>query len=378
MATMPITPVQSPQEGSEATGNAPNGPGFKDDLTTSGERVDSPDNRASQALKQEGSARPPLSAVAGEPAHATSADSSLDLHTYLLKALSDPQQRNWVIGTLGCLLLLCKVFEVNLSHFVYAWTTDENYSHGFLVPFISLYFANQAFKRGPLAMRGGLVLGFCLLAVSLFGRLVMVLLPIPFFGDLAFLVGIAGICSLIGGQEALKRYGFAIFFLIFMVPLPIALYTKIASPLQLLASQIATMALNATGVPVLCEGNMMSLPGGIQMFVAEACSGMRQLTGFLALTAAVAYLSQRPAWYRLAVVASAIPIAITANVTRIILTGYIMYFVDRQYASGTYHTLEGLLMMGFGLGLLSLGRTALDQLATLVSPTPASPPPAVA
>jgi exosortase/archaeosortase family protein len=108
----------------------------------------------------------------------------------------------------------------------------------------------------------------------------------------------------------------------------------------------------------------MTLPGGVQMFVAEACSGMRQLTGFLALTAAVAYLCARPWWYRAAVVASAIPIAITANVARVILTGYVMYFVDPHYASGTFHTLEGLLMMAFGLSLLRGGYWVLDQVAS--------------
>src|SRR5439155_2859842 len=125
-------------------------------------------------------------------------------------------------------------------------------------------------------------------------------------------------------------------------------YARIASPLQMMVSQVAAAFMNATGIPVLREGNMMTLPGNVQMFVAEACSGMRQLTGFLALTAAVAYLSARPVWYRLAVVASAVPIAITANVARVILTGYIMYFVDEHYATGAYHTLEGLLMMAFG------------------------------
>jgi len=29
------------------------------------------------------------------------------------------------------------------------WANDENYSHGFLVPLISLYFANEAAKKGP-------------------------------------------------------------------------------------------------------------------------------------------------------------------------------------------------------------------------------------
>ena len=137
-----------------------------------------------------------------------------------------------------------------------------------------------------------------------------------------------------------------------MVPLPIALYSKIASPLQLLASRVASTVMNATGVPVLCEGNKMTLPGGLQMFVAEACSGMRQLTGFLALTTAVAYLTTRPVWYRVVIMISALPIALSANIARVMLTGYIMHFVNPQFALGTYHTLEGLLMMGFGLLLL--------------------------
>jgi exosortase len=155
--------------------------------------------------------------------------------------------------------------------------------------------------------------------------------------------------------------------------LPVALYAAIASPLQLMVSRVASVFLNATGVPVLTEGNMMTLPGGVQMFVAEACSGMRQLTGFLALTAAVAYLAGRPAWYRGAVVASAVPIAMTANVARVILTGYIMYFVNPHYASGTYHTVEGLLMLGFGLAMLRGGCWVLDQVVAL---TVADEPPA--
>jgi exosortase len=303
----------------------------------------------------------------------TTGDPPQDLRSVFAKAWENSEQRLSLLGALGCMVLLGLTFSVNLRHFVYAWTTDENYSHGWLVPLISLYFANQAAKRGPVALRGGAALGIGLLAVALLGRLAMVLVPIPFLGDLALLLGLAGLCALIAGAEALRRYAFAIFFLIFMVPLPIALYTRIASPLQLLASRIATVVLNATGIPVLCEGNMMTLPGGVQMFVAEACSGMRQLTGFLALTAAVAYLSRRPAWYRAAIVASAIPIALTANVARVILTGYIMFFINPDYASGTFHTVEGLVMMAFGLSMLRAECWVLDQFRLVASCANVSP-----
>jgi exosortase len=280
-------------------------------------------------------------------------------------AIASTEQRVMLLGAAGCATLLGLIFATNLIHFLHVWGTDDNYSHGFLVPLISLYFADQAARRGPVAVRAGVGLGLSLITFAILGRLATILVPVGFVGDLSFVVGLAGICALLFGTDVLRRYWFAFFFLIFMIPLPIALYTKIASPLQLTVSQIASVVLNSIGIPVLCEGNRMTLPGNVQMFVAEACSGMRQMTGFLALTAAVAYLAARPAWYRITVVASAIPIAMTANVLRVILTGIIMARFNSQYASGAYHTLEGLLMMGLGLSLLRAECWALEQFAAI-------------
>jgi exosortase/archaeosortase family protein len=57
-----------------------------------------------------------------------------------------------------------------------------------------------------------------------------------------------------------------------------------------------------------------------------------------------------------------LPIALSANIARVMLTGYIMHFVNPRFALGTYHTIEGLLMMGFGLLLLHFECTILDQI----------------
>jgi exosortase len=287
------------------------------------------------------------------------------LVTRLTEAWQRPGSRLTLAGAAGGAAMLALIFWRNLLHFGISWSTDENYSHGFLVPLISLYFANLAAERGPVRVRGGAVLGAALLAGALLVKLATVVIVVGTLGDIALVVSIAGLCALLMGVEGLRRYGFAVFFLLFMIPLPVALYALIASPLQMMVSQAASGLLNASGVPVLTEGNMMTLPGGVQMFVAEACSGMRQLTGFLALTAAVAYLSGRPAWYRAAVIGASVPIAMTANVARVTLTGYIMYYVNPHYASGTYHTLEGMLMLGFGLSLLRVVCLVLDQVADL-------------
>jgi exosortase len=282
------------------------------------------------------------STTAGNPA----------LLTVLRRAWGISGQRLTLLGGVGCLALIGLMFWANLVHFVFIWWTDENYGHGFLVPLISLYFADQAARRGPIAVRSGIALGAGLLSLALAGKLATIIVPVGTVGDYSFLLALAGAFCLLWGQEALRRFWFAFFFLIFMIPLPVRLYAAIASPLQLLASQIAAGVLNGMGVPVLREGNLMTLPGGARIFVAEACSGMRQLTGFLALTAAVAYLTRKPGWYRAAVVAAALPVALTANTTRVILTGSIMHFANRDLALGTFHTAEGLLMMALGLVLL--------------------------
>jgi exosortase len=276
-----------------------------------------------------------------------------------------------VAGMAVSLGLLGVAYADNFRHFFHTWMTDENYSHGFLVPLLSLYFANEAAKRGPIPNRMGVGGGIVLIGLSVVGRLVTIVVPVGVAGDVSLLLGLAGVVSLITGAESLRRFRFALLFLIFMVPLPIALYSAIASPLQLLVSRIAAGVLNAINIPVLCEGNEMTLPGGLRMFVAEACSGMRQMTGFLALTTAVAYLSNRPAWHRFIMVAASMPIALTANLVRVVLTGVIMYHVHPKFASGAFHTLEGLLMMGFGLGLLMLLRAALNLLS---SPTAQAEP----
>ena len=289
----------------------------------------------------------------------------------LSNALGDAQGRGAIVGGSACLGLLVALFWPNLRHLVEVWSTDANYSHGFLVPLMSLYFAEDAcapsrFRSGTHSRRHRL--GHALPDVrAVLGRVANVLVPIGIVGDVSFVLGLAGICSLIFGAAAAKRHAFALFFLLFMIPLPINLYEKIASPLQLWVSRAAAFTLNATGVPVLVEGNLITLPGDVRMFVAEACSGLRQLTGFLALTFAFAYLSRRPFWYRATLVASAVPIALAANVARVTLTGWIMT-IDPRFASGTFHTVEGLLMMGFGLALLLLERRGLDRLAQARTP----------
>jgi exosortase len=256
------------------------------------------------------------------------------------------------------LAALIALYWNSLTYLVWTWSNDENYGHGFLVPLISLYFANETARRSWTETRRTRFWGPMLLGLSVVGKLVTTLVPIGMVADISFLLGVAGVLAMAAGDAALRRFRFPLFFLIFMIPLPIAVYSAVASPLQALVSRIASSLLNFVGIPVLSQGNMMTLPGGLQLFVAEACSGMRQLTGFLALSTAVAWLWPRAIWLRAVLVLSSVPIALAANVLRVALTAWIAYSFNPELTRGWLHTVEGLLMMGVGLLMLA-GECAL-------------------
>ena len=288
---------------------------------------------------------------------------------------AEPDGRWRVAGLAVALGLLAAIYWENLKHFTFVWSNDDNYSHGWLVAPLAIFFANHAAqtRRGTPAKgspNNGLFLGTGLVISGLLCRLVTVFLPVGLVADGSMILCLAGAVALIYGTPSLKKYAFAIGFLLFMIPLPVALYTMLANPLQLIVSRVASVVMTAAGIPVLCEGNMMTLPGDIKMFVAEACSGMRQLTGFLALTAAVAYLSGRPVWYRVILIASAIPVAMVANIARVIVTGLIMYYVDPNYAKGAWHTVEGMGLMMAGLALLQLEMTVMNLFMDAFSAAP--------
>src|SRR5262245_41055789 len=196
-----------------------------------------------------------MAVLSREPAaRRPSEDRPGNLPALFRRSLAKPGDRPIWIGAVTCTGLYLLLFRDVLWHFYYSWTTDENYSHGFLVPLIAAYFADQAARRGPVRVRGGSVLGGGMLAASVLICLLTIPLPIPFLGQLGFIIGLAGIFGLLFGREALRQYWFALTFLVFMVPLPVAVYSRMASPLQLLASQVASTVMNATGGPVRRQG----------------------------------------------------------------------------------------------------------------------------
>lgn len=257
--------------------------------------------------------------------------------------------------------LWCAAFAPTLAALVDRWSNDENYSHGFLTPIVSIYLALQNFKRKPITgtVRGGLVAGGALILLGMAFGFVTVLFPSLLAECLAVLAVFAGAIMLLGGREWWKRLRTPTLFLLFAVPWPSALYSRIAFPLQQMVCQAATVVIELFGIPVMRKGNVMELPGHA-MHVAQACSGMRQLTAFLAIATCAAILMNRPKWYRAILLLSAIPIAVAVNVLRVSATGLVVYYGDAAWTQGAMHTVEGLVMVAVGMGLLWCEVRVLD------------------
>jgi exosortase len=180
--------------------------------------------------------------------------------------------------------------------------------------------------------------------------------------DLGMVITIFGTVLTLCGWQVMKIAWFPIVYLVCALPWPGLVYSAIAWPLQKLAAIAAVAALQLTGVDAVRDGSTIEMVGGGSLDVAEGCAGMRSLMTFIALGAAVAFLSNRPLWQRIFMTLSAIPIAILCNVLRVTGQGLLHYYVSQELSNGFAHEFVGLIMLVPALFLILLVGWVLDQL----------------
>ena len=246
-----------------------------------------------------------------------------------------------------------------LGHLVGQWAHDPNYSHGFFVPFFSLFVIwSERDKLRKLTLQpsssGLLVLLFGLLVLAA-GTLGAEL----FLSRVSLLLTIAGLVVITFGWNYMRAVFFPWIFLLFMIPIPAIVLNQITFPLQLLASKAAAVSLPLVGVPVLREGNIIQLPA-MALEVAEACSGIRSLMSLATLAIIYGYLLEPRTSIRVILALSSIPIAVLANSLRIIGTGLLVQYWDPDKAQGFFHEFSGWVIFVVSLVMLFLLHRALQ------------------
>ncbi len=255
-----------------------------------------------------------------------------------LKFLSSNRKALFKLAILiTCLAIL--YFRV-VQGLVRDWIDLPDFSHGFLVPIVSLYLVyerrKQLFTLRPISHWMGFI--FLLIGIILFllGNLATEYFTMRF----SLLIVIGGMILFLLGKDYFKTLLFPLAFLILMIPIPSILMDRITFPMQLFASKIAANTLYLIGIPVLREGNVMLL-ANTSLEVAEACSGIRSLISLLALSVIFAYISQKTIWKRGLLFLSTFPIAIIANAARVAGTGLLAHSYGDSVAQGFFHGFSG-------------------------------------
>lgn len=192
-------------------------------------------------------------------------------------------------------------------------------------------------------------------------RLAAAQVYMEWFDLLSLLPFIAGLVLLMGGWRMLRWSWVAIAFLFFMIPLPHTLEVAMRNPLQRLGTITSTYVMQTLGLPAFAEGNVVTV-NDVGINVVEACSGLRMMMVFFALSVGLAITLERPVWQRLVIAVSAVPIALITNITRIIATGLLYVWGYDELAEDVFHDFAGWLMPLMGLTLLWLEMWYLDHL----------------
>jgi exosortase B len=246
------------------------------------------------------------------------------------------------------------------------WQTDE-FAHGPLILLVaawlfwSLRDAINATPTRPDTALGWVLLGVGL-AAYLFGRVLNVS-SIEFLSQIAI---VASLLLMFKGRPSVKVAWFAVFYLVFMVPLPASFTDMLTAPLKQMISRIIVDGLFALGYPISRTGVMISI-GQYQLLVADACSGLNSMFSLSALGTLYMYLMKRESWLHNTVMLLAIlPIAFAANIARVFILVLITYHFGDEAGQGFLHGAAGIVLMLVALALFF----CLDAVLKRIFPQP--------
>src|SRR5215472_1356303 len=262
--------------------------------------------------------------------------------------------------------LLGALFWDVVADMAHDWWTEPAYSQGMLLPPLALYIAwihrNRTLGYAAMPDLRGLLASAMACLLFVLGKLASEF----FLTRISLVILLAGLVWTFWGVPRLRSLSFPFLLLATMVPLPALVYNSLASPLQLLASDLAAQIAQALGISVFRDGNIIQL-AGTSLGVAEACSGLNSLSALIVGSMLLGYLLCSRWTSRLMLFFAAIPFAIGINILRVAGTAALADY-NQEFALGYYHLFSGWLVFVAGFGLLYILGTmlhaVLDRKAT--------------
>jgi exosortase len=230
---------------------------------------------------------------------------------------------------------------------------DSYYSHGWLIPLASAWLLWQRRDALQHAPRASSWAGLGLLLPALALHIVATWLDVHIASGLALWAALWGLVWTLWGRAVLRIAALPLVFLWFMIPLPGVLLIAASFTMKLWAAAAATQILKLLGLAATQAGSMISVPG-ITVIVDDVCSGLRSLISLLAL--AVLWTALMPARHlgqRAVVILAAVPIALVANIVRIVILVLIAAVYGAKAAEGFIHYGSGMVVFLVALAVLA-------------------------
>ena len=255
------------------------------------------------------------------------------------------------------------LFWIGFASLGRAWITPE-YSHGPLIPLISLYLFLRELRDKPSVETPGPMRRWPGVAVIVFAASIAILgnlAAIPDIVTYAYIIWVAGVVLVCMGWAEGRRHQLPVLHLIFMLPLPQFLYWKMTTFLQAVSSELGVAVIRLFNIPVFLDGNIIDL-GPYQLLVAEACSGLRYLFPILSFSYLMAILYRGPYWHKVLLFAMAAPLTVFMNAFRIGMIGVLVNSYGIGHAEGFLHYFEGWVIFGTCVAILFLTAIGMQRL----------------
>lgn len=251
-----------------------------------------------------------------------------------------------IVFVLGCLAIALPTLAFVARE---SWSTEQG-AHGPIVLATGgwllwqLWPAAEPVAKRPPVWRIALLLSIALIGYLL-ARIAQVVEIEGYFMYASVLIGLYG---LIGGR-AMRKLWFPLFYLAFMFPPPDTIVYAITLPMKIGVSQVAIAILHALGYPIAGQGVMIYV-GQYELLVAAACSGLNSIISLSAISLFYIYVRHEAEWrYAAFLVLLIVPVALIANLARVMILILLTYHAGDAAAQGFLHNFAGIVMFAVAL-----------------------------
>lgn len=223
-------------------------------------------------------------------------------------------------------------------------------AHGLLIPPVAGYFIYRELRARPNLPRSSSPWGFAILIPALALHALDAGMHTQLLSAAAMVLALPGLSLLFLGTERTRHILFPLSFLVFALPIPLGFTEEIHWQLRQIVTTATAAVLPLLGIPVFVEGTTLHMAQG-SLQVADACSGFSTLYAAAAVACLTAHSISSTARRGIVLLAAA-PLAVGANILRVIALVVLVIWQGEWVLDSFLHPLSGLMTFALALPII--------------------------